>query len=81
VQLFDGDRAVFDGRTVSDGRVLFLPEAAGATQAQQFRAVITRGQQQAEGLIKAGTPDAAFSMTELKDNSGPVGLDIVFLLD
>ena len=81
VQLFDGDRAVFDGRTVSDGRVLFLPEAAGATQAAQFRAVITRGQQQAEGTIQAGTPDAAFSLADLKDNSGPVGLDIVFLLD
>jgi hypothetical protein len=81
VQLFDGARAVFDGRTVSDGRVLFLPAAAGATQAQQFRAVITRGQQQAEGTIKAGTPDAAFSLANLKDNSGPVGLDIVFLLD
>lgn len=81
VQLFDGDRAVFDGRTVSDGRVLFLPTAAGATQAQQFRAVISRGAQQAEGTIKGGTADSAFSLTELKDNSGPVGLDIVFLLD
>jgi hypothetical protein len=81
VQLFDGDRVVFDGHTVSDGRVLFLPEAAGATQAQQFRAVITRGQQQAEGTVKAGIPEAAFSLSNLKDNSGPVGLDIVFLLD
>ncbi len=81
VQLFDGDRAVFDGRTVSDGRVLFLPEAAGATQAQQFRAVITRDQQQAEGTVKAGAADTAFSLAGLKDNGGPVGLDIVFLLD
>jgi len=33
VQLFDGDRQVFDGRTVSDGRVRFFPLAANAAQA------------------------------------------------
>jgi hypothetical protein len=81
VQLFDGNQAVFAGRTVSDGRVLFLPQAEGISHAQEFRAVISRGQQQVAGTVKAGAAETAFSLTGLKDNSGPVGLDIVFLLD
>lgn len=81
VEIFVGQRAVFDGSTVSDGRVLFLPEAAGATQAQEFRAVISRGQQEVEANLKAGVLEQTVSLTDLKDNLGAVGLDIVFLLD
>jgi hypothetical protein len=81
VQLFDGERAVFDGNTVSDGRALFLPEAANATQAQQFRAVISRGQHQVEATLKAGVLDQTVTLTGIKDNTGAVGLDIAFLLD
>ncbi|HYP20267.1 MAG TPA: vWA domain-containing protein, partial [Chloroflexia bacterium] len=81
VQLFDGERAVFDGSTVSDGRALFLPEAANATQAQQFRAVISRGQHQVEATLKAGVLDQTVTLANIKDNTGAVGLDIVFLLD
>jgi hypothetical protein len=81
VQLFDGERAVFDGSTVSDGRVLFLPEAANATQAQQFRAVISRGQEQVEATLKAGVLDQTVALASIQDNTGAVGLDIAFLLD
>jgi hypothetical protein len=81
VRLFDGDRAVFDGSTVSDGRALFLPEAANATQAQQFRAVISRGQHQVEATLMPGVLDQTVTLANLKDNTGPVGLDIAFLLD
>jgi hypothetical protein len=38
VRLLDGDRQVFDGSTVSDGRVLFFPNTAAAEQSQTFRA-------------------------------------------
>jgi hypothetical protein len=81
VQLFDGERAVFDGSTVSDGRALFLPEAANASQAQQFRAVVSRGQHQVEATLKAGVLDQTVTLASLKDNTGAVGLDIAFLLD
>ncbi|HVF99238.1 MAG TPA: vWA domain-containing protein, partial [Chloroflexia bacterium] len=81
VQLFDGERAVFDGSTVSDGRALFMPEAANATQAQQFRAIVSRGQQQVEATLKAGVLDQTVTLTGIKDNTGAVGLDIAFLLD
>ncbi|HYO48238.1 MAG TPA: vWA domain-containing protein [Chloroflexia bacterium] len=81
VQLFDGERPVFDGSTVSDGRALFLPEAANAAQAQQFRAVISRGRHQVEATLKAGVLDQTVTLDNLKDHTGAVGLDIAFLLD
>jgi hypothetical protein len=80
VQLFDGDRQVFDGRTVSDGRVLFFPQAAQVAQAQQFRAVVSRGQQQVEANLRADLTDQTVPLA-VDDNTGPVGLDLVFLLD
>ncbi len=81
VQLFDGQRAVFDGRTVSDGRVLFFPNAADASQAAQFRIVARRGNAQATGVVSAANGEATLALKEVADNSGPVGLDLVFLLD
>jgi Mg-chelatase subunit ChlD len=80
VQLFDGQRQVFDGLTVSDGRVLFFPGAAGADQVQEFRAMITRGNQQVEAKLRADVAEQTASIA-LPDNTGPVGLDIVFLMD
>lgn len=86
VQLFDGQRQVFNGETVSDGTVLFFPEAADATQARNLHAVVTRGQAKVEAdnitakdppmRIVLGGPGVAPT-----GNSGPVGLDLVFLLD
>jgi len=81
VQLFDGQRPVFDGRTVSDGRVLFFPNAAGASQAAQFRVVARRGNTQATGVVSAANGEATLALKDVADNSGPVGLDLVFLLD
>ncbi|HKP53317.1 MAG TPA: VWA domain-containing protein [Chloroflexia bacterium] len=81
VQIFDGARSVFDGSTMSDGRVLFLPQAASATQAQQLRAIVSRGQQQVEATLKADVLDQTVTLANIKDNVGAVGLDLVFLLD
>ncbi len=81
VQLFDGDRQVFDGQTVSDGRALFLPKAAGITQAQELRAVISRGQSTVEATVKIGGPERVVTLAGMTDNTGPVGIDMVFLLD
>src|SRR5687768_7263848 len=80
VQLFDGDRRVFDGLTVSDGRVLFFPRQADAFQAQNLRALITRGSQQVDANLRTDMPEQTASIT-LPDNTGPVALDIVFLMD
>ncbi len=81
VQLFDGQRAVFDGRTVSDGRVLFFPDTADAQQAQQFRVVVRRGNAQAQGVVSTANGEATIVLKDVADNNGPVGLDLVFLLD
>lgn len=81
VQLLDGDRRVFDGLTVSDGRVQFFPQAAGAGQAQQFRAIVSRGQSQTSAAVSAGTAEQTIALPGLPGDSGPVGLDIAFLLD
>lgn len=81
VQVFDGNRQVFDGSTVSDGRVLFFPGIAGSTQARQFRAVVGRGHGQVESVVKAGGPEQTVSLAGVKDNTGSVNLDLVFLLD
>jgi hypothetical protein len=93
VQLFDGDRQVFDGSTVSDGRVLFFPNAAGAAQTSRFRAVITRGQTRyptrditiAQQSLRTDTDvvlgAASGAVARQLDNTGPVGIDLVFLVD
>jgi len=81
VQLFDGNTQVFDGSTMSDGRALFFPSAADATQASEFRAAITRGQTSVEATIKPGGAEQVVTLSGLQDNSGPVGIDMVFLLD
>lgn len=83
VQLFDGDRSVFVGETMSDGRAMFLPRAAGITQTTQFRAVISRGQANVEATVAAGGPEQVITLAGLgaKDNEGAVGVDLVFLLD
>lgn len=83
VQLYDGDRSVFVGETMSDGRVMFLPKAAGIAQATQFRAVISRGQANVEARVAAGGPEQVVTLAGLggKGNEGAVGVDLVFLLD
>ncbi|HST05638.1 MAG TPA: VWA domain-containing protein [Chloroflexia bacterium] len=82
VQLFDDDKQVFAGETMSDGRALFLPKAAGITQATQFRAVISRGQASAEATVQASGPEQVVTLAGLGDsNTGAVGVDLVFLLD
>lgn len=81
VQLFDGPRAVFAGRTVSDGRVLFFPNAADAQQATQLRVVARRGNAQATGLLAVANGESTMALQDVADNKGPVGLDMVFLLD
>jgi hypothetical protein len=81
VQLFDGNTQVFDGQTVSDGRALFLPAAAGIVQASELRALITRGQTAVEAALKVGGPEQVVTLASLGDNAGAVGIDLVFLLD
>jgi Mg-chelatase subunit ChlD len=81
VQLYDSERQVFEGQTTSDGRVLFLPAAAGVAQANTLRAMVSRGQSYAEATIEMGKPQAEVSLPGLADNKGAVGIDLVFLLD
>jgi len=81
VQLNDGNRKVFDGTTMSDGRVLFFPSAVGEAQATQYSAVISRGQTSVQATIKQGGPEQVVTLAGLKDNTGAVGVDLVFLLD
>jgi hypothetical protein len=83
VQIFAGNRngPVFDGQTMSDGRVLFLPQAAGAGRTEQFHAVISRGGEQAVAAVRLGAPEQTVALAGLADNTGPVSVDLVFLLD
>lgn len=85
VQLFDGQRQVFYGQTMSDGRVLFFPRAAGLAQGGQLRAVVGRGRHSTQAIVPlpadTHTTEQSVTLSDLKDNDGPVHLDLVFLLD
>jgi hypothetical protein len=81
VQLYDGQRRLYEGQTVSDGRVLFFPSMADAAQVQKLRAVVSRGNSAVEAQANMGGPEQTITMADLKDNTGPVALDLVFLLD
>ena len=52
-----------------------------ANQAQQFRVVAHRGNAQAEGVVSAANGEATLALKDVADNTGAVGLDLVFLLD
>lgn len=80
VEIYDGQRKLYTGRTVSDGRVLFLPREAGASQAQSLRALISRGQYRTEAPLTFGSPEQTIPL-DVADNVGTVFLDLVFLLD
>jgi Mg-chelatase subunit ChlD len=81
VRLYDGQRKVYEGQTVSDGRVLFFPTLADATQLRGLRAVVNRGNSAVEAQVNMAGPEQTIVMADLKDNTGPVALDLVFLLD
>ncbi|MFL5735676.1 MAG: vWA domain-containing protein, partial [Chloroflexia bacterium] len=93
VQLFDAYGQVFDGATVSDGRVLIFPNIVATPepiQGQSFRAVISRGQARYETNVVNSHPQDLTVKTDLVldaatskqlDNTGPVGIDLVFLVD
>lgn len=81
VQLFDGSTRVFDGQTVSDGRVLFLPGSVGLSQATSLHATVSRGNASVEDVLKLNGTEQSVTLANVQDNSGPVMLDLVFLLD
>jgi hypothetical protein len=81
VQLYDGQRMLYDGQTVSDGRVLFFPSLVGSDQVQALRALVSRGNSAVEATVNVAGPEQTIGMPDLKDNTGPVALDLVFLLD
>lgn len=81
VQLYDGQRILYDGQTVSDGRALFFPSLVGATQLQSLHAVVSRGNTAVEADVNVSGPEQTITLSDLKDNDGPVALDLVFLLD
>ncbi len=80
-QFSDADQPVFEGRTMSDGRVLYFPQAVPVGQGQPIRAIIERGQNQVDTTVRPGLADQTVALPQLADNTGPVGLDLVFLLD
>ncbi|MEA2573649.1 MAG: hypothetical protein QOH93_947 [Chloroflexia bacterium] len=81
VELYDGQRLLYEGQTVSDGHVLYFPSMSDAAQVQSLRAVVSRANSAVEGQVNIAGPEQTITMPDLQDNNGPVALDLVFLLD
>jgi len=82
VQVFDGERPLFEGRTYAGGKTILLPRALGASQNPTLRVVIDKGNSRAEGTLTRGQEERpTFVLPGAEPVAGQVRLDVLFLLD
>lgn len=83
VRLFAGQQQVFEGRTYSGGKTIFLPRAAGVSDnARDLRVQIDKGNSTAEGQLTRGQDGTlSFVLRDATALPAMPRLDVLFLLD
>ncbi len=81
VTVYDGERAIFRGRTYAGGRTLFMPRLFDAANAAEFRVVAEYGQARAEGVIVRGASEQLELGLRGVERDETLRLDLLFLLD
>lgn len=81
VTLYDGERAIFRGRTYGSGETIFMPRPFGVDRFKELRAVAEYGQARAElTFTRLGAERIELALPEaVRDEA--LRLDLLFLLD
>ncbi len=83
IQIFDGDRPVFESRTYAGGRTIFFPRAIGLTpNSNRLRIEVQKGQSSASGQIIRGQDERqTIVLAGAEAIPATTKLDVLFLLD
>ncbi|NJP07505.1 MAG: VWA domain-containing protein [Chloroflexaceae bacterium] len=82
VRIYDGETQVFEGRTYTGGKTLFLPGALDVSEnAQQLRVVAERGNASSETTIERGQSETLELIIPGAESPAELKLDLLFLLD
>lgn len=82
VQVYDGDRQIFEGRTYAGGQTIFFPRALGSSQNSSLRVTVAKGNRQTEGLITRGQGEyPTMVLPQAQPVPEQIRLDVMFLLD
>lgn len=81
VTVYDGERAVFRGRTYAGGRTIFMPRLFDTGNASSFRVVAEYGQARAETTFERGASERVGLGLRGAELDETLRLDLLFLLD
>ncbi|GAB4206941.1 MAG: hypothetical protein OHK0022_34600 [Roseiflexaceae bacterium] len=82
VRVYDGDRAIFEGRTYAGGQTIFFPRALGSSQSSSLRVTIAKGNSQTESTITRGQGEyPTVVLPAAQPVPEQIRLDVMFLLD
>lgn len=81
VTVFDGERAIFRGRTYAGGQTIFHPRLVDAANAASFRVTAEYGQASAETSFQRGSAERVELGLRGVESDDALRLDLMFLLD
>lgn len=81
VTVYDGERAVFSGRTYAGGETIFMPGLYDAANTDSFRVVAEYGQARAETTLARGASEQVELGLRGATPDETLRLDLLFLLD
>ncbi len=83
VRVFEGQTAVFEGRTYAGGRTILFPRALGVSQnSSELRVTLEKGNSVAEGVLRRGQGlEQSFVLRGAEALPQHPRLDVLFLLD
>jgi hypothetical protein len=81
ITIYDGERAIFRGRSFAGGETIFMPRLFDADNATSFRVVAEYGQSQAETTIERGASERVELGLRGAEPDETLRLDLLFLLD
>ncbi|HMQ35581.1 MAG TPA: VWA domain-containing protein, partial [Chloroflexaceae bacterium] len=81
VTVYDGERAIFRGRTYAGGKTIFMPRLLDAANAAEFRVVAEHGQARAETTFARGASERVELGLRGAGQDRALRLDLLFLLD
>lgn len=81
VTVYDGERAIFRGRTYAGGKTIFMPRLFDAANAGEFRVVAEYGQARAETTFARGASERVELGLRGAGRDETLRLDLLFLLD
>jgi hypothetical protein len=81
VTVYDGERAIFRGRTYAGGQTIFMPRLVDAANAGEFRVLAEYGQARAETTFARGASERVELGLRGVSRDTTLRLDLLFLLD